>query len=763
MTELSVVGKRIPKVDAPAKVLGQAQYFEDLKMPNMLHGKILRSPLPHAKILSIDTSRAGSLKGVKAIITGADIPKLQSGDLPLYGDQYLLALEKVRHMGEAVAAVAAMDEETAEEALRLIKVEYEPLSAVFDPAKAMEAGAPLIHEGQANNVAITLTRGYGDIEKGFREADYSREDSYTTQAINHAAIEPHGCISQWNSDNTLTVWGPTQFLFMKRRGLAKLVGLAEDRVRLIMTVVGGGFGGKGQIYAHHLASALLSRMTGRPVRFVLNREEVFISTRQRHPSHITVRTGVKKDGALVSQHIKFTADGGAYMSTGPLMLVITAYMSMLPYIIPNILYEGKRIYTNKPVSGPLMGHGMPQIRFAIESQIDVIAKELGIDPLDFRLKNAIYAGYNHPGRFIIRSFAFRETLEAVAGELNWRERKGKMPPGRGLGIACTGSVSGVKLMPFTGGSIVIQINSDGGINILSGAADIGQGTDTVICQIVAEELGVDFKDIKITAADTATSPFDQGTFGSGVTFRMGNAAIKAARDVKRKLLEVVSAKLETPPDKIEFREGKVFVRDRRERSIDFKEAIRIYRYAGKDIPLVGEGFYSAECDDYLTISKAGGNFSPAYTCMTQGAEVEVDKESGKIGVLKIATAHDCGLMINPSNVEAQIDGAIGKGMAQALWEELPHDQGSYLASTFGDYLLNTALDMPSDLHFTAVEKGDPLGPFGAKESGETNCVPTPPAIANALYEASGIQVKDLPLTPQRVKEALDKKNFPLPG
>lgn len=756
MTEFEVIGKRIPNIRSAPKAVGQAIYTDDIKLPNMLYGRVLRSPLPHAKILHVDASLAEALPGVKAVMTGHDIPQVRVGALPAHADYYVMAVDKVRHIGEGVAAVAAIDEETAEEALALIRVDYEPLPAVLDPEEAIKPGAPRIHEAAENNISASFAKTYGDVEKGFRESDHIREDTFRTAPIAHAPLEPLGCVALWHSNDSLTVWMDTQTPFLGQRSFAKLFGLQEDRVRLIKTETGGGFGGKGELLAHHFACAYFSRLTGRPVKIALSREEVFLATRQRHPVILTVKTGVKRDGTLMSQELKVLADGGAYLSTGPLMLTIICFQAALPYVLPNLRYDGKRAYTNKPTGGPMQGHGVPQLRFAVDSQLDLIARDLGIDPLNIRLKNAIYTGYEHPAHSI-NSCGFREAIEEVGRALRWKERKGRLPDGHGLGIAGSAFISGVKMFPNMGGSITIQINSDAGVNVLSGAADIGQGTDTVICQIVAEELGVRMEDVRITSADTAITPFDQGSFSSGVTLRVGNAAIQAARDVKKQLLEVVAPHLEARPEELESRGGMVFVKGHRERGIDFAKAMRIYRYANKPMPLIGRGAYVLSTDDMVTMISKGGKQSPAYSFMCQGAEVKVDRQTGEIQVLNLVTGHDCGRVINPINVEGQLEGAVSKGIAMAYLEDLPHKDGQYLATTFLDYLMPTSLDHPAHFPFKSIETEEPAGPFGAKESGEGNLVSVAPAIANAVYDAIGVRIKDLPLTPDRIKKALEEQ------
>lgn len=756
MDDFKIVGKRLPIIDSISKALGESQYVDDIRISGMLFGKILRSPFPHAGILHIDTSRAKALPGVKAIISAEDIPKVKFGNYPEWVDRYPLAIGKVRYIGEAVVAVAAIDEELAEEALKLIKVDYEPLAYYLDPVEAMQPGALLIHENKERNISHKLVKAYGDTERGFRESDYVREDTYQTVSNNPAAVEPHGAISQWHLNGSLTIWANTQGPFRLRGRLYEVLGLTEDKIRVIKTVVGGGFGGKTGALDIHVASAHLSRMTGKPVKMVLNREEVFLCTHQRHPASITLRTGVKKNGLLISQELKAIIDGGAYAGSGTISLNLGAHQMMITYILPNVRYEGMRVFTNKPMGGPMRGHGAPQIRFAVESQLDMIAKELGIDPVELRLKNLTYEGYNHPAKKRISSCGLKEALNSVAVALKWQQNRRKIPDGYGLGLACSNFSCGPKTFPHAGGGIIIEVNSDGGVNILSGAADIGQGTDTVLCQIIAEELGVRMEDTRIIAADTAITPFDMGTFGSGVTLRVGNAAIQAARDAKRQILDVISLQLEAPPEEIKFSGGKVYIQAREERGMTFKEALKAYHYADKPMPLVGRGFYEPDCltgDDRIY---KDGPETPAYSFYCQGAEVKVDKDTGDVKVLKLVTAIDCGQPINPLNIEGQAEGSMAGGLGMVFYEYQPFKEGIYLNSSLLDYLIPTSLDIPKDMFSMLIETRDSYGPLGAKEAGEGMLVGVSPAIANAIYDAIGLRITDLPITPDKIRNALNQ-------
>lgn len=754
MFDFEAVGKRVPLIDSCSKATGESQYVDDLRVNGMLHCKLIRSPFSHARILHIDTSRAKSLPGVKVVITGEDIPRVKFSNFPRWVDRYPLALGKVRFAGEAVAAVAAVDEELAEDAAGLIRVDYEPLPSILDPGEAMQPGAVLIHDDRERNISARLAIYYGDTEVGFREADYIREDAYHTAPNNHAALEAHGSICQWHSDGSLTVWASTQGPFRLRGALYQVLGLSEDKIRVIKASVGGGFGGKLGALDIHVAAAHLSRLTGKPVKVILSREEVFLCTHQRHPMSIALRTGVKKNGVLTSQELKAVMDGGAYSGWGTITLNLGADQLMITYILPNMRYEGVRVFTNKPVGGPMRGHGTPQVRFAMESQLDRIAKELGLDPVEIRLRNLSYAGYEHPAKKRISSCGLKEAVESVAKALDWQQKKKNMPDGHGLGMACSHFPCGPKTFPHAGGGVIIEVNMEGGVNILSGAADIGQGTDTVLCQLVAEELGVRMEDIRIISADTAFTPFDMGTFGSGVTLRVGNAAVKAARDARSQLLEVVSHQLEAPPEKIKFHAGKVFVQGQGQSAMTFKEALKAYHYAGRPMPLVGRGFYEPECLTSEELDYKEGQKTPAYSFYCQGAEVKVDKETGHVKVLKLVTAVDCGRAINPLNVEGQAEGSMAGGLGMAAFEDLPLKDGRYLNTSFLDYLMPTSMDSPQDISSMPIETVDPFGPLGAKEAGEGMLVAVSPAIANAIYDAVGFQITDLPVTPDKIKKVV---------
>ena len=744
--------------DAAAKAKGTAQFTDDLTFPGMLHGKIYRSPLAHAKILHIDTSKAEKLPGVKGVVTGQDIPDRLYGIVPKARDEYALAKDKVRYIGDDVAAVCAIDPEIAEEAIELIKVDYEELPAVFDPFESKKEGAPVIHEGIKNNTSFAIKKEFGDVKKAFAESDAIFEDSFFSQAVNHAPLEPHGAIAQYDPlKGEVTLWSSTQIPFFLRRNLSNTLQIPESKVRIIKPKVGGGFGQKIDMFAKDFCAAWFAMHLGKPVKFIYDREEVFISTRQRHPMYITVKTGMKKDGTILAQKFKSYADGGAYNSTAPTMMALSCFFLMIPYKVPNLFYEGYHVYTNKPVGGAMRGHGIPQARFAVERQLDLMAARLGLDPTEIRLKNSIHAGEPHSAGFIINTCGFSESVRKAADAIGWKEKRGKLPFGRGVGLAGASFPSGVSNMSHISSGSVVQVGRDGAVNVLSGAADIGQGAETVISQIVAEELGVLLEDVRITAADTGITPLDPGTFGSGVTVRAGNAARLAALEAKEKLFEFVAEKLEANPEDLVARNREIFVKGSPGTVMTMKDAIKGYQYADLPMPIVGRGSWMAPADEPTTLFEQDGNFAPNYSFMTQAAEVEVDLITGQVKLLRMVTAHDCGRPINPMLVEGQLEGSVVGGMGQALYEDVVVEKGQVMNPSFLDYGFPTFLEMP-EIEVIEVETDDPIGPFGAKEAGEGTQLSPAPAIVNAIYDAIGVDFMELPVTPEMILKALRKEN-----
>ena len=751
MAEFSVIGKRVPRVDAAQIVTGAAQYTVDLSLPGMLTGMILRSPHPHARIRSINVERTQDLPGVLAVVTGEDTLKQKYGYRATTADEYGLAVGKVRYIGEQVAAVAALDKDSAEEALSRIEVDYEVLPAVFAPQEAMAAGAPLIHDNCAGNVSYAPAFHWGNVEEGFAASDCLREDTFSTQPQIHCSMEPHAALAKF-AGGELTVWSTTQGPYALRKELALTLGLPEGKIRVVKPRMGGGFGGKREMFASDFCAALLSMKTGRPVRIVYSRTEEFVASRQRHPMFITIKTGFRKDGTIMAKDCVIVADGGAYNSRGPGILSYAGGSLASLYRISHVRYQGFHVYTNKPVGGAFRGYGSLQVRFADEVQMDMIAEELGMDPLELRLINAVEPGYTTAHGRRITSCGLRESLQKAAEVSGWAEKRKIKKPGYGIGIACYDYVSALRsIYEFDSSSALVRPNEDGTVDVFTGASDIGQGSDTTIAQIVAEELTVPFERINVVAADTQTGVMDLGSYASRVTFVAGNAAKKAAEDLKEQLLSHLSGYW--AKDKLYFKEGKIYASGREDRSLTLAEAVvQVLKKEGKFV--IGRGYYDApsETVDYQT---GYGNTSPAYSFGTQIAEVEVDKKTGEVKVSRVWAASDCGRVINPLGLEGQAEGSIVCGMGMALLEDRQTEAGMTLNPSFLEYKLPTAMEMP-EMESYPIETIDPEGPFGAKGVSEGYQVPTAPAIANAIYQATGIRFLKLPITAEDIWRALHK-------
>jgi 4-hydroxybenzoyl-CoA reductase subunit alpha len=757
MKEYRTIGKRLPRIDAKDKVKGRAVYTDDISLPGMLCGMILRSPFPHARILKIDTSRAMKLPGVMAIVTGEDTLKIKYGLIlrsPKYMDEFPLAVGKVRFIGDEVAAVAATNPDVAMEALDLIEVEYEELPAVFDPEEAQKLDAPQIHDHGPGNISREVHMKKGDPEKGFLESHLVREDTFTTQSAIHAYLEPHAAMASWDLNGKLTLYTSTQTPYYVQQHLALTLGMNADSIRVIKPFVGGGFGGKsGGMAALDFCAALLSRKAGRPVKIVYSRDEEFAAGRRKHPVAILMKTGVKRDGTIVARQCKAILDGGAYCSIGPTTTIIVGSFQTLPYRFDHFQYDGYRIYTNKPPCGAMRGHGSPQVHFAQDVQIDMIAEELGIDPVEIALKNGLRTGDESAAGFKIISSGFGECLEKVSKATGWKEKRqlGKREENKvyGIGLGCGGFPSGAGFDPIgttsAQSSVIIKASEGGGISILTGASDIGQGSDSVICQIVAEALGLPLEDICITSADTQLTPPDTGTYSSRVTVAAGNAALRAANLAKKEIFQIVSEKLEVHPDDLVAEDRKIFGKRTPDLFISFAEAIKLYQTKNSGSPLLVKGSYNSP-----------NQFSPTYSFGAYVAEVEVDLRTGEVTVLRVTAAHDCGRPLNPMSVEGQIEGSVVMGMGYALSENLAFAGGQTLNPSFLDYKVPTANQIPQiDIHHVITE--DPEGPFGAKETGEGSLDPTIPAIANAIYNATGVRIKELPITPERILRELKRK------
>ncbi len=750
-----IIGKDIPRTDGRAKATGQAIYADDIKLPGMLYGKLLRSPLPHARILNIDTRKAAAIPGVHCIITGQDIPRVTYGNWRLFPgtqDEYALAMDKVRFIGDEVAAVAAVDRETAEAAIEEIQVEYEELPGVFDVAAALAKGAPVVHDASPGNISIDRKIAYGDIEAGFAASDYVREDTFSVHAVSHAYMEPCACVAQSDSDDRITLWTSTQTPYIVQCLLASTLNMRENDIRVIKPNVGGGFGGKMELRPWEFCAAFMARRTGRPVKFTLTREEELAFGRRRHPMTVRSKVGFKSDGTLVAKDLHIYLDGGAYNAMGPTATFLSGNFGAMLYRYPNYRYLGEHVYTNKPPASAMRGFGAPQTLFAAETQMNMAAEELGIDPIQIRLKNAMVSGDELPGVATISSCGFVESLKAVRRISGWsRKRKGRKT-GRGVGIGCYSFISGGVFnwfntqYPFSAAEV--RAFDDGTVHLLTMASDIGQGSDTVLKQILAETLGLRMQDIRLTAADTAMTPqADLGTWGSRVTLMAGNAVLDAAKKIKARLSGAVSARynLNVIFD-IEFADGRVFAAGKPDRGMTFGEAVAFVQKSQRGEPLVARGAYTP---------RGKGLVSPAFSFGAQVAEVTVDTDTGQVQVEKMWTAHDCGTVLNPMAVEGQLEGSVQMGLGYALSEQFVMDGGKTLNTTFLDYKIPNAADMPPG-ESVCIDTYEPEGPMGAKEAGEGLVSPTAPAIAEAVFHATGYRCQDLPITPEKVLNGLGK-------
>ena len=763
MGEYSVIGKRVPNVFGRSKVDGSAKYTDDLKFPGMLFGGLLRSPYAHAKILSINTTRAEKLKGVKAVITGEDTNKVPYGIFGFTRDQLFLPTDRVRFLGEEVAAVAAVDDQVTAEALELIEVEYEPLPVVTDPEEAMKVGAPQIHEpfrgflgpeqgDLSRNIGVRCKRDYGDVEGGFKDADLVCEDRFRTVAINHGTLEPYVTLARYDQGSgKVEIWCPNQAPFQKMRAISNLMQMPLNDVVVRKIFHGGAFGGRSETFAADLCAVLLSKRTRKAVKICFTREDTFI-LRQKHPYIIDIRAGVKKDGTLTALDIRLISDGGAYMSTGPIAIDFPSVVVESMYRTSNFRYESFEVYTNKPVRGAMRGHGGQQMAFAMDSLMDMMAEKIGMDPVDIRLRNARQPGEMLPSKSQIRSCGFTECIQKAAKAMDWGAKKGEHGS-RGIGIGCSTMISGFSLGFRTPSSALVKLNDDGEATVITGLQDSGQGNETMAVQIVSEELGIPMEDIRILNADTELTPPDPGNYAMCTTFVSGNAVRCAAADAKEQLKEVVAQKLEANIHDLVIKDRKIFVKGSPSMGMTVKQAVR--ESFRSQQPVIGRGSYQPDLDlkTSWSVGKIEGQRTGAYTFGAVVVEVEVDRETGQVRLIEAAGAQDVGYALNPSAVEGQNEGSIVLGQGMVLTEDLAWDEGLMLNPNFLDYRMPIAPDMPR-IQSIIVESLDQDGPYGAKEATETINIAVIPAIANAIYDAVGVRIKDLPITPQKILAAL---------
>ena len=764
MEDYSVIGKRIPRVDGRVKVTGEARFAADYSFPGMLWCKMARSPYAHAKILNIDTSRAEKLPGVEAVVTGKDFHGWKWGWMPKTRDEGPLADDRARYLGEAVAAVAAVDEETAEEATELIKVEYEELPGVFDPEEAMKEGAPKVYDHVKNNLSWEFHMDFGDVEKAFRESDLVREDRFETGRVITGYLEPPAAVAMWDASG-ITIWAAKQSPYFVYRHLAACFNLPLNKVRVIQPFIGGGFGGtKNDSLAGDFCACLFSKMTGKPVKFMYNMEEVLKTCRRRHNMIIYNKMGMKKDGTITGMQSRVIADGGAHTAIGPLAMYLTGCMSTLPYKLPNFKHDAYRIFTNNPISAAMRGHGVTHTRFAAEVQMEMMAEELGIDPVAIRLKNAIEAPHETINKVTVHSCGLIEGIKTLAEDPAWKDREKKKGSGtvaHGVGLSGTAYLGGARQRGHQSCGAVVRLCEDGSVDYLTGATDCGQGSDTVLVQIVAEELGIGVEDVDIKRVDTALTPCDAGSYGSRVTVLAGEAAQKAARDVRDQLAAFAAEQWGAKPGDIVFRDRQVFVKGSPEKSMPFQKLAQAACYSGSGAVILGRG-YSKYGIEVLDFDKGIGNAGTSYSFTSQLSEVDVDLETGFVKATDFVIAHDCGRPLNPINVEAQNQGAAIQALGQTLYEQFKMSNGRTLNPNLVDYKMPLSLDTP-DIRVIDILTDDPDGPYGVKEASEGAIVSTPPSVVSAIHDATGIWFKEQPVTPEKIVMAIKEKNRKVEG
>jgi CO/xanthine dehydrogenase Mo-binding subunit len=752
--KFSVVGRRVQRIEGFDKVTGDSKFIADIYLPGMLVGKVLRSPFAHARIRHIDTSKAEKLPGVRAVVTAEDTLKRPWG--AFFADQYILSVGKTRYVGEEVAAVAAIDPDIAEEAVDLIEVDWEPLSGVFDAEEAMREGAPLVHDDKPNNIAMTMEIERGNIAQAFAESDVIVEETFQSMPQWHCAIETIGSVAEYAPNGKYTIHMNTQTLFNARYRIATALGVPETDVRIIQSAVGGGFGGKSCDDNNALVAAVLARKARKPVKLINTREEEFLAgCRPRVFMKINVKLGFKKDGRIRAKHIKVIADNGAYSAKAPAITGVAAMRHDTCYKYTDVKTEAQLVYTNKIPTGAFRGFGNPSAEWAVEQAIDLGAHELGIDPIEIARINAAETGYVSPHGNRVTSCELKQCLEMIEKMVDWKTKRANKTPDTGLGLACTVHVSGKRHFgDYDGSSATIKLNEDGKALILSGEGECGQGVHTAMCQIAAEELGVPVEDVEISRADTDLTTFCLGAFASRLTYVSGNAVKNAATNVKQQLFQQASEMLEANPEDLMSSDGRIFVKGVEGKSVTVADVARARLFRHNGAPIVGSGSFDA--DSVLPDRTRFGNESGAYNYGVQAAHVHVDRQTGQVKILKFVIASDCGTVIYPLGAEGQVEGGLAQGIGYALTEGLQIDEGRPVNPNFSDYRIPSMRDMPP-LEHAFAESYEPTGPFGAKGLGELNMDPTAAVISNAIFDAVGIRITTLPITPEKIVTALREK------
>ncbi len=755
----SVIGQRHVRKDGDGKVTGEAQFVADVVLPGMLHGKIIRSPYAHARIRSIDISKAMAVPGVRAVLHAGNCPRPIRPWGAFIPDMRAFAQDKVRYVGEEVAAVAATTPEIAEAAAELVEIEYEPLPAVFDVEEAFAEGAPLLYEDRESNVAMSIDVERGDVEAAFARSAVIVEGKFESMHQWHSAIETIGSVAEWSRSGKLTLYMNTQTLFMARYRISVALGMKEGDIRIIQPYVGGGFGGKSCDDNNAIVCALLALQTGRPVKTINSREDEFqAGSRPRVPMRIYGKLGLDKDGYITAKALKIFSDNGAYSGKAPAITGVAALRHDTCYKYKDVKVQAYLMYTNKIPTGAFRGFGNPSAEWAVEQLLDMAAHKLGMDPLDVARKNAAEPGYVSPHGNRVTSCELKQCIDHVEELMDWKNARASKKPDHGFGFGCTVHVSGKRHFgDYDGGSATIKLNEDGKAIIWSGEGECGQGPQTVLPQIVAEELGLPMDMVEMSMADTDLTTWSQGAYASRITYVSGNAVRNAAQNLKKVIFERAAELLECNPEDLDVGDGKVFVKGDPDNALTMREVARGSLYREQGMPIVASGHFDpdSQLQDHET---RWGNESGAYNYAAQACEVHVDRETGQVKVLTYCSVSDCGTVINPVAAEGQVEGSVAQGLGYALTEgaSIMFDDGKPVALNFHDYKLPAMGDMP-ELRQRFADSWEPTGPFGAKGLGELGMDPAAAVISNAIYDAVGVRITRLPITPEKVLYALREK------
>ena len=776
MSNFSVVGQSVYRRDAAQKVTGQILHVGNIEMPGLLHVAVLRSPYPHARITRIEKSRAEALNGVAAVITGADITAMSGVDPyfgPAFCDQPILAIDRVLHVGDMVVAVAAEDRRRAEDALQLIEVDYEPLPAVLDVLEAAKPGSPVVHEelrpagafadlahviaGEKSNICYHFKLRTGNVQKAFAEADHIFEDTFSSPPAQHMPMEPHVTLVYMDENEKINVWTATQTPSFVRTQLAATFGIPMNRVRVRVPYLGGGYGSKLYAKLEPLVT-LLALTTRRPVRYALTREEEF-QTITKHGVIAKIKTAVK-DGAISARRCEVYFDTGAFAEIGPRIVHKSGYTSAGPYRIPNVWIDSYCVYTNKPPAGAFRGFGVPQVIWAYDSQMDTIARALSVDPVDFRMRHALDEGEPFATGTQVRSFGLKESIRQAAQAIEWSKAR---PPKSGTRLRGKGIAAGVKavLTPSISGAIVIM-NADGSVNVLSSTVEMGQGSETMMAQIVAEELGISFDQVRIVQPDTDITPYDTISAGSRSTYHMGNAVRMAAGKIKAELFSAVAAKLEVHTEDLIARDGRISVRGTEEKGMTISQAF-LAKFGSLGTTITGEAICQPTAAPMDPETGQSEKCTEYWFPSASAAEVDVDTETGQVSVVKFLSVGDVGTAINPKHCEQQLLGSATTHLSLTLFEEMIFEEGQLLNGSLLDYQIASMKDLPETFEPIVVEVPHESGPFGAKGVGETGTLTVSAAIANAIEDAVGVRIRDLPITPEKILRLLTEQGKVKPG